>query len=105
VGCPREVEQVRALGVIEPQGARERLEHGVGDSGSVAAFEAGVVVDADAGEQRHFFPAETGDAARAVAVRAQAGLLGRDPAAPRSQELADLLAGVHDARVAPFRRR
>ena len=71
MGCSREIEEVGALGVVELQRPCERLEHGVGDSGGVAAFEAGVVVDADAGEQRHFLPAQTGDAARAAAVRAQ----------------------------------
>ena len=90
--------------VVELQRPRERLEHGVGDSSGVAAFEAGVVVDADAGEQRHFFPAKTGDATRAAAVRAQSGLLGRDPGAPGGQELADLVAGVHDSRLAPLQR-
>ena len=100
----REIEQMSALGVVGLQRPRERLEHGVGDSGGVAAFEAGVVVDADAGEQRHFFPAETGDAARAAAVRAQAGLLGRNPRAPGGSELADLVAGVHDVESNPVPR-
>ena len=67
----------------------------------VAAFEARVVVDADAGEQRHFLPAQTGDATRAAAVRAQARLLGRHPRAPGGQELADLVAGVHDVETSP----
>ena len=99
----REVEQVGALGVVELQRPRERLEDGVGDTARVAAFEAGVVVDADAGEQRHFFPAKTGDAARAGAVGAQTGLVGRDPGAPGGQELADLVAGVHDVESSPAR--
>ena len=46
----------------------------------VAALEPRVVVDADAGEQRHLFAPETGDAARAGAVGGQTGLVGRDPA-------------------------
>ena len=102
--CPREVEQVCALSVVELQRPRERLEHGVGHPGSVAAFEAGVVVDADAGQQRHFFPPETWDAARAGAVGAETSLLGRNPRPPGGQELADLVARVHDVESSPLPR-
>jgi hypothetical protein len=45
-----EVEQVRALGVVELQRARQRVEHAVGGSGEVAALQAGVVGGADTGE-------------------------------------------------------
>ena len=91
----REVEQVRTLGLVELQRPGERLEHALGDAGRVAALEAGVVVDADAGEDRDLFAAQAGDAAPATAVRGQAGLLGRDPGSPGGQELADLVLGVH----------
>ena len=100
----REVEQVRVLGVVELQRPRERLEHRVGDAGGVAAFETGVVVDADAGEDRDFFAAKAGDAARATAVGAQARLLRRDSGAPRGQELTDLVLGVHDPDSSAARR-
>ena len=66
----REIEQVGALGVVELQRPRERLEDGVGDTAGVAALEPRVVVDADAGEQRDLFAAETGYAPRAGAVGA-----------------------------------
>ena len=62
----REVEQVRALGVVELQRPRERLEHGLGDTARVAALEPGVVVDADAGEQRDLLAAQARDAPRAA---------------------------------------
>jgi hypothetical protein len=52
----REVEEVRALGVVELERSRQGVEYRFGRSGGVAALEAGVVVDADAGEQRHLFP-------------------------------------------------
>ena len=95
----------RALGVVELQRPRERLEDGVGDTAGVATLESRVVVDADTGEQRHLFAAETGDAPRAGAVGAQTRLLGRDPRAPGSQELAHLVLGVHDVESNPAARR
>ena len=93
--CAREVEQVRPLRLVELQRAGECLEHRLGDAARVAALEPGVVVDADSGEQRDLLAAKPGHAPRAAAVRAQARLLGRDPGAPRGQELADLGPGVH----------
>ena len=78
----REVEQVRRLGLVELQGAGERVEHAVGDAGQIAPLESRVVVDADAGEQRHLFSAEPRNAAVAT-VCGQAGLVGGDAVAPR----------------------
>jgi hypothetical protein len=46
----REVEEVSALSVVELQHARQRLEHAGGCSGEVAALQACVVGDAQAGE-------------------------------------------------------
>jgi hypothetical protein len=43
--------------------ARQRLEHVIGGAAQVSALELGVVVDADAVEQRYFLPAQPGDAA------------------------------------------
>ena len=84
-----EIEEMCTLGFVELQGAGERLEDRLRDAGAVAAFEAGVVVDADAGKQRDLLTAQSGDAA--VACRTgQARLLGRDPGPARGQELADL---------------
>jgi len=41
---------VGALGLVEVQRARQRLQHAVGDAGGVAALQALVVVHADAGQ-------------------------------------------------------
>jgi hypothetical protein len=41
---------VRALGVVEPERAGERLEHAVGYAAGVTAFQPLVVLDADAGQ-------------------------------------------------------
>jgi hypothetical protein len=54
--CTSEIKEVRAFRLVELERARERLEHGLGDAGGVAALELGVVGDADAGEQRDLFP-------------------------------------------------
>jgi hypothetical protein len=48
-GGTGEVEQVRALSVVEPQRASKRVEDAVGGAGQVAALQARVVRDADAG--------------------------------------------------------
>ncbi len=90
-----------ALGVVEQERPRERLEDGVGDSACVATLEPRVVVDAHACEQRHLFSTETGNATRAGAVGAQSGLLGRDPPAPGAQELPHLALGVHEVESSP----
>ena len=45
-----EVEQVGAFGFVELQRARDAFEDVLGDAAGVAAFEAGVVLDADPGE-------------------------------------------------------
>ena len=63
-----------ALGVVELQGADERLEHAVRDALRVAALEPRVVLDADAGEQRDLLAAQPRDAP-VTAVRRQARLL------------------------------
>jgi hypothetical protein len=81
---------------------RERREDAFGDAGRVAAFEAGVVVDADPGEERDLLPAKTGHAPVA-SVGAQTRLLRRDLRAPRDQELADFFPRIHNARVALLR--
>ena len=59
-----EVEQVRALGLVELQRAGERLEHALGDAAHVAALEARVVRDADAGEHRDLLAAQPRHAPR-----------------------------------------
>lgn len=71
-----EVVEVRAFGVIELEGAAERVEDFFGGAGELAAFQADVVVDADTGEQGDFLAAQAGDPALAVAEGGQAGLPG-----------------------------
>jgi hypothetical protein len=89
-----EVEEVDSFGFVELQGADDSFEHVLGDTGGVAAFEAGVVLDADAGEHRDLFASEAFDAAVGP-IGGQAGLLGVDLVSPRDQELADVVPGVH----------
>jgi hypothetical protein len=60
IGGAGEIEQVGPLGVVELQGAAERVEHALRDPGEVPAFEAGVVVDAHSGQQGEFLPAWVG---------------------------------------------
>ena len=62
--CADEIEQMRAFGVVELQRAGERLEHGVGDAGGVAAFELCVVGDADTGERGDLLAPQAGHATR-----------------------------------------
>jgi len=69
-----EIEQVRAFGLVELQGAGERFQHAVGDAVEVAALDPGVVGDADAGQDGDFLAAQAGDPA--AAVGGQPGLLG-----------------------------
>ena len=82
------------LGFVEPQGVGDRVEHGIGNAVEVAPLEAGVVVAADAGEERDLFPAEPGDATVASPCR-QTGLLRGDVGAAGGEELSDLAAVVH----------
>jgi hypothetical protein len=50
VGGMGEVEQVGPFGVVELEGASDRVEDGGGDAGESAAFQLRVVLDADPGE-------------------------------------------------------
>ena len=58
-----EAEQVGAFGVVELQGAGERVEHAGGDSGQGAAFELGVVLHAHAGQRGDLAAPQAGHAA------------------------------------------
>ena len=89
-----------ALGLVELQGACERLEYRLRHPGGGAAFEAGVVVDADAGKERDLLTSESRHASIA-SEPGQARVLGCDPGPPRGQELAHLVPRVHGTRVAP----
>ena len=75
-GGAGEVEQVGALGVVEPQRVGERLEDDVGGAGGVAALQALVVLDADPGQRGDLLAPQPRHTT--LAVGRQAGLLGRD---------------------------
>src|SRR3954469_6086946 len=76
VGGASEVEEVRALGVVELERPGECFQHAFGDAAEVSTLQAGVVRDADAGQDGDLFTAQPRDASRAV--RRHAGLLGGD---------------------------
>jgi len=62
---------VGALGLVQLQGAGDALEDAVGRPGGPAAFQAGVVVDADPGEERDLLAAQPGDPAVAAVILAR----------------------------------
>ena len=93
VGGVGEVEQVGPFGVVELQGAGDRVEDGGGDAGDRAAFELGVVLDADPGQGGDLAAAQPGHPAGADV--GQPRLLRGDLGSPRDQELADLGTVVH----------
>src|SRR5439155_968892 len=104
VRTTREVEEMRALGLIELKRPRERCQNCLGDPARVATLETRVVVDADPGEKRNLFPAESWNAS-VTSIGAQTRLVRRDLRSPGGQELTDLAPRVHGMRVTPRRRR
>src|SRR6476619_476635 len=101
VRCPREVEQVGAFGVVELQGASERVEDAGRGAGDLAALEAGVVLDAEPGDGRDRTAAQAGHAS--AAADGQPDLVGGDAGAAGHEELAHLLAVVHAFETRPRR--
>jgi hypothetical protein len=93
IGGTGEVEQMRALGVVELQSPGQRVEHALRRSLQVAALQARVVLDGHARQLGHLGPAQARHPT--TADGGQAGLLGRDPGPPRRQELAHLAPVVH----------
>ena len=63
VGLVGEAQQVGAFGVVELQGAGDRVEDAGGDPGEGAAFELGVVLHAHAGQRGDLAAPQPGDAA------------------------------------------
>jgi hypothetical protein len=59
VGGAGQIEQVGPFGLVELQSPRQRVEDTLGYALEVAAFQARVVVDADAGHQGDFLAAQT----------------------------------------------
>jgi hypothetical protein len=49
-GGAGQVGQVRLFGLVELQGPSESVQDAVGGAGEIAAFELGVVLDADTGQ-------------------------------------------------------
>src|SRR3954470_19008363 len=94
MGGASKVEEVSALGVVELERSRQRLQHAFGDAAEVAAFQAGVVRNADAGQDSDLFATQAWDAPRTVGRHAC--LLGGDRGAAGGEELLDLLLGLHD---------
>ena len=97
VGGAGEVEQVRALRVIQLQRPRHRVEHGRGCAGDRAALELGVVLDADPGEHRDLGAAQARDTP--VRPRGDARRIRGELRAARHQELAHLGSVVHAVRL------
>ena len=87
---------MRALCVVELQGSHDAVEHLVRGSGNLPAFQAVVVVDADAGKEGNLLSAQPWNTAL-PAVGRQVDHLRRQSGPPRHQEFADLALGVHDA--------
>ena len=88
-----------ALGVVELERAGQCLQHALGGAAHVSAFQARVVRDAHAGQDRDLLAAQSGNATSAVGR--QPGLLGRDPGAAGGQELTDLLLRLHEHQRRP----
>ena len=88
-----------ALGVIESQRVGERVKHGVGGAGGVAALQALVVLDAHPGQRSDLLAPQPGYASLAVARKAS--LLGRDLGPPGGQELRELIGCVHGRDCTP----
>ena len=60
VGGLGQVEQVKAFGFVELEGARDRVQYAGGHSCEGAAFEFGVVLDTHPGQGRHFAATQPG---------------------------------------------
>jgi hypothetical protein len=76
-------------------------QHALGDAAEVSAFQANVVVHADAGDHRDLLAAEPGDPAGTTVVR-ETGLSRCDLRAAGGKELGYLSFVVHVSTVRPF---
>ena len=86
--------QVGAFGVVEPQRAGDRFQHGRGDAGEVAAFELGVVLDAHVGQRGDLAAAQPGHTAPGPPAGSPA-CSGVILARREVEELADFVPVVH----------
>ena len=71
LGGAGEVEEVGALGVVELERPGQCLQHALGGAAHVSAFQARVVLDAHAGQDRDLFAAQSGNATSAVGRQAR----------------------------------
>lgn len=105
-GTGGELAQVLVLLVVHAQGAGEGVEHGRAGAGLLAALEADVVVDADAGEGGQLLAAQPWGAAYAGAD-GEADVIGAGLGAAGAQVAAQLGAlavralGCHDPSLTP----
>ena len=93
-GGSHQPEEVITFRLVELERVHDTLQDAVGDLAHIAALEPGVVLDADPGEQRRLFPAETGDPP-ARTVDRKPDLLRRDLRAPGGEKLAKIILGTH----------
>src|SRR4029079_12303809 len=89
-GRPGEREEVRALGLVEAERARDRVEHLGGGVDVAALLQARVPGDADPGELCDLLAPQPRRAP--PPRRDQADALGRDPLAPAADEGGQLVA-------------
>ena len=101
VGGAGEVVEVGALGLVELQRPRQRLQDARGGAGDLAALEPGVVLHAQAGQRRDLAAAQARHAA--AAGGGEPDLLGGDAGAPGGEELAHLCSVVHAFEGRPIR--
>lgn len=94
VGCVGEIEEVGVLNLAQLEGARDRVENTLRDTGDIAALHAHVVVHAHACQHRHFLAPKALDAP-VTPVGGNPGLFRRDPGATRRQEVLHLGPVVH----------
>jgi hypothetical protein len=84
---------VLVLSFVQAQGTGDGVDDRRAGAGLLAAFQAGVVVDADPGESGEFLPAQPGRAAQPRAGR-QPGLGGGALGTARAQEPTQLAAAA-----------
>jgi hypothetical protein len=104
VGCPRQVEEVCRLGHVELQRADQGVKDSLGDASQVSAFEARVVVHADAGEGCDLRATQTFHPA-VPAVGGKPCFLRGEPRPARHQEIPHVVDPFHPFHGTSFDRR
>ena len=98
-----EVEEMRAFGIFESKRAGERIEHAVGGPLEVAALDAGVIGNADAGQHGDLLAAQARNATGAM--QRQTDLVWGQARAARHEKRADVRSGIHETQRRRIRRR